>query len=634
MDLDTTFKDAQSAFDRGDLNTAAALCQTVADTDTAHHRARHMLGAIALQQNDGAAALAHLREARALGNEHPLLDFHVGLALLSTGDAEAAATALRAAVNSNPEVAEVHHNLGLALTRAGYRDASADAFQRAVELKPDLLPAWIGWGRALIAARRYAEAEEKFRSALSISPDSVDALRYGASADAVLGRPLDAIKKLRRAHGLAPDNRSVAERLARMLCELSDFPEIEPEIRAIAERHAASAAVLAALAAYLERRGAVADAEDLAERAVAIDPNSSHAHLTLARIAQSDGRMAEARESLDILLNGDLSDGMRVAALKVLAAVLDKDGAYDAAFEAAAEANAISRELPSEFFGEHNLFERMSRYRTWDAAQSGNWPSSAPDDRPAPIFFVGFPRSGTTLVEAMLDTHPRLATAGERAWLQQTMLTLGTHDPGGWSDLDNAKIRELRTVYWAHALQVHADDAETHRIVDKMPLNIVDLPFVRRIFPEAKILVALRDPRDCLISAFMQNFTRSPEMRPFLDLAESAQYYADVMRLWLNWRSTLDLDFLEIRYEDLVDGTEACCRQILDHLGEPWNDAVLRHHVTHGTVQGIRTPSAKDAAKAVHTGAIGRWRNYEKHLAPVIPTLQPFIEAFGYTNEP
>lgn len=632
MDIESTFREAQSAFDGGDLQRAAALCGDVIAADDGHHRAHHMLGAVALQRNEAETALGHLNRARDLGNEHPILDYHLGLALLATGDAEAAATAIRKAAEANPGIAEIHCNLGRALLRAGYRNACIEAFGKAAELAPDMIAAWVGWGRTLLTMRRFEDAREKFAEALALAPDSADALNHGATADIATGRPIDAIDKLRRAHEIAPGDRRIAERLARMLSELSDFPTIERELRDIAEQHAASAVVLAALAAFLERRGNADEANELAERALAADPESAIAHLTLARIARDQGRTAEAREHLDRILEGEVGESMRVAALKTLAAVLDKEAAYDDAFEAATAANAITRELPPEVMGEHDLDERIARYKTWVAEGIDGWSPPAAGDRPDPVFFVGFPRSGTTLIEAMLDAHPRFVTAGERAWLLMAMRTLGPLRPETWGNLDDADIRDLRAAYWHHADRVHGDAAGTHRVVDKMPLNIVDLPFAKRLFPDAKVLVALRDPRDCLISAYMQNFTRTPEMRPFLDIEDSARFYADVMGLWQVWRERLGLDWLEVRYEDLVVDTETCFRGILDHLGEPWDDAVLRHHQVGGTARGIRTPSAQDAGKAVHGRARGRWRHYETHLAPVMPTLQPFIEAFGYAD--
>jgi len=634
-DADALFREAQAAFNNRDFETAERLCRQVVEAEGGHGRALHMLGATALEQGRFDDALTSLAAAVSAGNEHPMLAFHKGLALFAKGATDEAVAALRQAADANPGVAEVHFNLGQALAKAGYRDACLEAYARATDLQPGLVPAWLAKARTLMHLRRYGQAREAFEDALRAAPGAVEAIVGLGDCDRAQDRPIEAIDRYRQAHASRPESRPVAERLARMISELSEFPEIERELREIASRHPQSAPIQAALAAFLERRSHASEAEECANAALAIDPGNSHARLTLARLMRRDGRNAQARGHLDALLDADISDPMRIAALKEMASVLDSDGAYAEAFEHVEAANALSREMPPQTTGVHNLDARLENYRTWSPVDEiAGWvdPPVAGDGHRDPVFFVGFPRSGTTLIEAMLDAHPNLVSAGERAWLLMTLHSLGEHDPSSWKSLGPEAIARLREIYWSHAERVHGDNARTRRVVDKMPLNIVDLPFVRRIFPKAKILVAIRDPRDCVLSALMQNFMRTPEMEPFLDLGESARFYADVMSLWMKWRDQLGLDWLEVRYEDLIADPEACFRQVLDFLGEPWDDAVLRHHERGSGPKGIRTPSSRDAAGEVHSRARGRWRHYETQLAPVAETLRPFVEAFGYAE--
>jgi hypothetical protein len=252
----------------------------------------------------------------------------------------------------------------------------------------------------------------------------------------------------------------------------------------------------------------------------------------------------------------------------------------------------------------------------------------------APVFFVGFPRSGTTLVERALAAHPEIVTTEERSPLTPAIRHLiGTG--GSAASLDGPpdigaepRVSEARALFWQHAETV-AGPLGGRLLVDKLPLNLVDLGYANLLFPEARVLVALRDPRDVCLSCFMQRFRLDDSMINFCSLEQTAETYAAVMGLWLAYRDSLSLAWREFRYEDLVEDFEAVVRGLLAFVGLDWHEAVAGYR-EQAARRPVATPSYRQVTREIYRESIGRWRAYGDVLAPVQPVLAPFVEAFGY----
>jgi hypothetical protein len=152
---------------------------------------------------------------------------------------------------------------------------------------------------------------------------------------------------------------------------------------------------------------------------------------------------------------------------------------------------------------------------------------------------------------------------------------------------------------------------------------------VYRLFPDARVIVVLRDPRDCCLSCFMQPFLPNQAMVNFLTLKQTVRFYAAVMDLWRHYRSELDLNYIEVRYEDLVEQFEPTARRLVDFVGEPWNDAVMKFF-EHARTRDVRTPSYAAVASPIYSRAVGRWQHYHAQMEPVLEILQPYVAEFGY----
>jgi hypothetical protein len=301
-----------------------------------------------------------------------------------------------------------------------------------------------------------------------------------------------------------------------------------------------------------------------------------------------------------------------------------------------ARAKQQIRESPeSQAFSGARFLERVKRNRAWFTQDklSAAAARATPADTRGPVFFVGFPRSGTTLMERVLQAHPGIVTTEEESPLTplRRQLSLSGSYPEGLASLTADDIDQATRLFWSSAEKA-VGPLDGRVLVDKLPLNIVDLGLANIVFPQARVLVALRDPRDVCLSCFMQYFLLNDAMVNFLDLRQTSQTYKAVMALWMHYREVLTLPYSEYRYEDLVEDFDGVVRQVLDFIGVGWHEEVARYR-ERSLGRAINTPSYRDVTGVLYRRAAGRWRSYRQELAPVLEELGPFAAAFGYPED-
>jgi hypothetical protein len=272
--------------------------------------------------------------------------------------------------------------------------------------------------------------------------------------------------------------------------------------------------------------------------------------------------------------------------------------------------------------------QRLADY--FAAADANAWRSRTSEPQLSHVFLVGFPRSGTTLLEQVLASHPNVTAMEERACLEDPAIAFF----GSNSDLDrlamlsDADLDVWRQAYWKRVAEAGVSPT-TPVFVDKMPLNAVFLPLIAKLFPAAKVILALRDPRDVVLSCFRRRFAMNPGMYEFTTLETSAAYYASVMRLIEIYRGKLALDVIETRHESLVGDFGSETRRLCDFLGLSWRDE-MRGFAARASAQTIDTPSGLQVARGLSHAGLAHWRRYAASLEPILPVLAPFVRQFGY----
>lgn len=365
---------------------------------------------------------------------------------------------------------------------------------------------------------------------------------------------------------------------------------------------------------------------------------SKKLYILKARLEYRRGNTDASRKMLEKFLKENPVHSHRAMACEWLGKMLDCLGEYDLAMKAFNECNTIISGTPVavEMIRKSNsaLAEIETSLRWYGDKASFGWQGPmVRDNFPQPIVLVGFPRSGTTLLDQILNSHTALTTIEEKATLANiTKRFYGSEEKlKSLYSLSSHDLSACRQTYWSNATGFLEKPLNNSKLVDKLPLNIILLDIYARLFPEVKIIVALRDPRDVVLSNYMQMYQLTPEMAANLNLISSAKYYSKVMQLYLLFRKFMPSNIHEIRYEDIVCDFKGECIKLLGFLELEWECGLERYYES-AKGRYINTPSYGQVTKPIYHDAIGRWKNYEGHLEEIKPVLQPFVKEFGYPD--
>lgn len=524
------------------------------------------------------------------------------IAAYEAGAWPAAEAACVEILRSAPDQADALQILGSIRARSGDTRAAEPFLERARAAAPGNIFILNSLGGVYAANGRYAEARATLEAALRIDNGFPWALQNLGSLMADVGERAGARRCFERALASKPD-------------------------------HVESIAALADLA---EKENRLPDAQVLAQRALALAPDFPVARLVQAQLELRAGSHRLAEQGLRALLaQGGLRGSHEAMAHGLLGQALEGQGRYDEAFASFAAANELDRVLHGPRFAATESASTpvaIARLKAFvETADPSRWPKPAADGLGSPVFLVGFPRSGTTLLEQVLASHPDIVALEEQDNFTDAFSSL-LLAPGAlhrWVDVPQSELAELRRAYWRRVEKGLRHAADKRVFVDKMPLNLAILPLIHLLFPEARYILALRDPRDVIVSCFRSRFSLNAAMFQFVSLETAARYYDTVMALADAARRKLPLALHVVRYEDLTADLRGVATSLLEFLGLPWSDAVLKYAEV-ASRRPIRTPSATQVIRPIYRTSISQWRHYEVQLAPVLPILDPWVREFGY----
>ena len=534
-------------------------------------------------------------------------------------------------MTERPTQAEIHGLMAeasAAYARNELRRA-AELATRTLQLVPEMPEALHLLGLCLLGAGDANRAVLLLRHASRLRPADVMLLHHLGIAAQETGDIPGALTALTRAAVLDPQEADVRLNLGVVSENGGDMAGAEQAYRdalRLAPRHADAAAYLSSI---LEQQNALDEAGMWNEVALGAEPRQPVANLTRAQLDLRGGRAAEAATRLrELLADPKLSPRNRALAAGRLGAAYDRLGDPAAAwpqFTAAKQALKLAAAPQPE--GTYGQAAAARVHRHLEALL--RMPPEA--SGAMPVFLVGFPRSGTTLLDQVLSGHPGIAVLEERDTLQDVLQASVLDDTaiGRFLRLGAAGLEPYRRAYWERVAQFMPGRSAAALFVDKLPLNSMHMPLIHRLFPQARFIFALRDPRDVVLSCFMQSFDLNEAMRHFLSLEETARYYTAVMAVGADAGDGLGDRVHRIRYEDVVADTEGEARRLLKFLGLPWDAAVLDIQKT-ARGRRINTPSYSQVVEPIYTRATQRWKRYEAQLAPVLPVLAGFVDRFGY----
>ena len=472
-------------------------------------------------------------------------------------------------------------------------------------------------------------AVELYLRAAELAPDDPNILAAAGDALRYTGQLQQAVALFDRA--LAGDPMMIGAWYGRALAldASGAIEDAKRSYRRVAELAPSSAAGFAGLASMQAVLGEVADAHDNAERAQALAPNDSATIMALARCEITSGRHDKSAERLSQLVDRPGVAPMDVVlALGLLGDSLDRMGEFDNAFETYTRANERFGEIhagPNAPPVARRLVEAIDEaVSELDPAALSRPVAHVPKEASNHIFLLGYPRSGTTLTEQILATAPGVVTLEESPTLAAGAKYLSADGIIALAEISDEEAARLRADYWARvaAADVHASD---HTFVDMDPFKGPALPLIARLFPNAKVIVVRRDPRDVVWSCFRHNFVYSQVAYEFTSLARAARHYSATMRLIQRCIETLPLTSHTLHYEDLVGDFDQATRDLCAFAGLPWSPA-LRDFGTTARARSVKTASAPQVRGLLFDGS-GRWRNYADKLQPVFPMLRRWVRS-------
>jgi tetratricopeptide (TPR) repeat protein len=628
----------------GDLDRAADCCRTALRLEPRSAEAANCLGLVLLAQRRNEDAVARFREALRLKPDYGIACNNLGNALRLVGDLDGAVAHFRKATAIDPHFAEAHSNLGQLLLERHQPHEAMVHLRVAVRLRPNLAEARNNLGNALREAGRLAEARQSYAEALRIKPTL--AMTYNNMGQALQEENAldDAIAWYQRAIELEPAAARFHANLASLLAEWEKYNEAQAVYRraleldpTYAEAHSGLGGVRheqgqvdeaeahyrealrqkpdlpathCALGTVREELGDFADAERCWRKALRLDPRLAGAYAALATMLRGklpDEDLAAMRQ---LLADPDLHQGRRCALLFGLAQVLDAKGDYDRAGESLRQANAMAlatarqRGLEYDQAAHHRFVSGMIAACTpafFERVRGFGLETARP------IFIVGLPRSGTTLVEQILASHSQVFGGGELCLARDDFEGLASDELAVdvLARLDQATVRRIGE---QHLGKLRALNADRPRVVDKMPDNYLYLGLLAVLFPKAKFIHCRRDLRDTAVSCWMTNFR---SIRWANDPEHIVTRFHDYQRVMQHWREVLPVQMLDVDYEETVADVEGAARRLVEWCGLEWEPACVRFH--EGT-RPVRTASVAQVRQPIYRRSVARWKHYEKSL--------------------
>jgi predicted Zn-dependent protease len=664
-----------------DLETVERTATTIADVK------KHLPGEPKLAE-------AAARELLAVNPDDPEAKMLLGAALRLKGDAAAAKTLLEPLIDANPDWAEVRLELGMALGVLGENHAAIKVLTEAVNIDRNLSPAWSALGeqyvligdvlasdaayshhfnvavnepalqKAVTALRngRPDITEDILTEFLEVHPDHVNAIKMMAEAAIACDRNEDAAVLLERCLELAPDFAAARYRLVSSLYLQNRLHEAIPHINMLLERDPLNPQFRTMKASLLGQMGEDMNALGLFQELVEEYPNHPASWVSYGHALKSAGKQDEGveayRKAIELLPQlgggywslanlktfrftetdvkemqrqlerGDLRVEARVQFFFSLGKALEDQKKYEASFEAYQKGNALWRSTVSyDAERTHAYVEANKEFFTREFFEERKgWGHKAAD----PIFVVGLPRAGSTLLEQILSSHSQIEGTMELPDITSLARHLNEDNTGdgeedGYplilADLDSAEFARRGREY-IRTTRPHRKLGRTY-FVDKMPNNYAHVPLMHLILPNAKIIDARRHPMGSCFSNFKQHFARGQHFT--YALTDVGRYYRDYVEMMAHWDRVLPGRVHRVIYEQLVENPEEEIRRVFEYLGLPFEEQCLRFHETE---RAVRTASSEQVRMPLYKSGVDHWKNYEPWLGPLKTALGPVLEHY------
>lgn len=656
-------RQAVGAAQSGDVARARQLAESALDAGGDTVALNAFLGMLQARANDLDAAARHLRSAHDARRSDTTIACNLIAVLIDKGDLiealdvatpdlaradttlriaryrgfvaqslerfDEAVTAYEHVVAREPADFESWNNLGNARSATGDLEGSVAALERAMALEPLAPPTRLNLAVALRSVARGDEAEALLKRTAEEFPEDARALHELYVQYKKEGRQDEAMPAIEAALARDPENANLQLKFGVECGLVNRIEEAEQAFRKVIALDPSVTDAYIGLAVQYEHSNRE---EELAPLIAQAEANGL-AEGPLAFIRGLEDRRAKRFEEALANLALVPPDIEPERTLHFRGQILDRLGRPDEAFEAFSATNRMHQDSPTRPLVRSAVLREKLREEI--EVLSPEWAASWPEigsggEHRDPVFLVGFPRSGTTLLDTILMGHPDTMVLEEQPPLNSCDKRIGGMKaiPG----LDAAAVADTRRFYFDEVAKIAPSPLAPGRmLIDKSPLFLSKAVLIQRLFPNARFILALRHPCDVLLSCFMSNFRLNDAMSNFLRLEDAAEFYDLTFRHWERARELFGLKVHTIVYERLVEDVEAEVRPLFDFLGLSWRDEALDHRKTAKARGLITTASYAQVVEPIYKRAAGRWEGYRQHLEPILPVMRPWVEKFGYS---
>ena len=632
--LAPTVAKAKQALNSGKLAEAEELYRKVLSQLPKQPDSLHGLGVIAQASGKSDIALDYLRKALAQvqpqvqpqvppGFDMALLQSHLGVVYRALGDLETSVDHHRQALALSPQSPSIRNNLGNALKDMEVMEEALEHFEEAVRLAPKYPEANRNLGITLRDMGREEDAVPYLEAAVKLRPTYCEALNDLGALYRKWDRDQEAEVCFRNAIKGNPKFPASYANLAGTQQRLGNMTNVAALYRKALELEPDLPEALLGLASTLEHDGQVEEAVAMFRRALSFKGSLGNAYLSLASIPSITMTEAEQKKMDELLADDTIREEDRSSLLFAKAKLADRAKDYDQAFAFAKAANDLEYEdIDYSTEGNRRFTARCKELFT-PAFFAARKDFGVTSERP--IFVLGLPRSGTTLVEQIVSSHPDVYGAGELVNLHNLARGLPNPDgekrpfPDSMVKLEAAAARDVAGRY-LEVLDGHSKEAK--HVTDKLPFNFRYLGLIALLFPNAKVIHCRRDPRDIAISCYFIKFLKPISFA--YNLTDFGNYYRDYRELMAHWKEVLPIPVLDVDYEDVVANQEPRSRQLIEFCGLPWDDACLTYHEAE---RAVHTASSWQVRQPIYKTSVQKWRRYEAHLGPLVDAIGDALPA-------
>ena len=646
MKIDQALRQAEKAKSKGNLSKAIDIYKKI----------------LAKFPNSTTARVS-LAELARITQPHPTQIQNL-MRLMRIGEFKMVVQLATAIAQRYPNTAIIHNILGASFASMQQGEKAEKAYKRAISLDPTNADFYANLAQYYQNANNHNQAIQNYKTALNFSPYDPKLYYNMALSYQILGQISQAISLYEKTLNLNPE-------LPEVLNNLGVAQQIEGNLDAACESYLKSLKLKADYVEALSNLGTIYNlqdkhelAKDCFETAIKHNTNYAQAYTNLCELLEKLNRTKEmldvvksAKEQLKLLppdicyfealgayrqknfsqasklistINVNKISKHRITSFLHLSAQIAHNlGNFDQAFDLFKHMNNQSmRSAEYKKFDVEGFFLRIKRDSEDIPSPRFNGQNES-SGQPAPVFLIGFPRSGTTLLDTILMGHSQISIIEEKNMVpQMENLVLGKASIWDAELLSEDDVKRARDIYY-ETLSLHSDD-KTELVIDKMPLNLTKVPLIHRVFPDARYIFALRHPLDSILSCWMQNFALNSAMGNTLELQRTSEFYDVSMRIFDEATKRYHLKVHHVRYEDLLDDLEVEARAVINFLQLDWEENILDYRATASARGRIHTPSYSQVIQPIYKSATNRWRSYQQHLVKASALVSKWIKTYRY----